>query len=65
MSVTCEKLYDEVWNEPITKVSKRYGVSDKHEHFKKIRDSRSPYLKPFKKRTIDLIVSKDTLERGL
>ena len=28
MSVTREKLYEEVWAEPITKVSKRYGVSD-------------------------------------
>lgn len=145
MSVTREKLYDEIWAEPITKVSKRYGVSDSylvrilknlniprpprgywamvaadihpeksplplaklgdaitwsrdgqtefatstadeiritrskritrlathglvreaHEHFKNVRDSRSPYLKPYKKLTIDLIVSKDTLERSL
>jgi len=145
MSVTREKLYDEIWTEPITKVSKRYGVSDSYlirvlkslnipspprgywatvtagislakpslprakpgdaitwsrdgqtefatstvaeekttrskrtariathglvseanEHFKHVRDSKSPYLKPFKKLTIDLIVSKDTLERGL
>lgn len=145
MSVTREKLYNEIWTEPITKVSKRYGVSDSylirilkslniprpprgywatvaagihpekpplpvaklgdpitwsrdgqtefatstddegktprskraariathglvrqaHEHFKNVRDSRSAYLKPFKKLTIDLIVSKDTLERGL
>ncbi len=145
MSVTREKLYDEIWTEPITKVSKRYGVSDSylvrilkrlniprpprgywamvaagthpetpslpaakpgdaitwsrdgqtefatstadepkttrskrtariathglvreaHEHFKHVRDSRSPYLKPYKKLTIDLIISKDTLERGL
>lgn len=133
MSVNREKLYDEVSNEPITKVSKRYGVSDSylirilkslniprpssiypeipplpeaklghvitwsrdgqtefatnasndgksthskravriaahglvrdaHEHFKKLRDSRSPYLKSFKKITIDMIVSKDALE---
>ena len=145
MSVTREKLYDEIWADPITKVSKRYGVSDSylvrilksldiprpprgywamvsagihpekpplpaaklgdpitwsrdgqiefatstaddrktarskrsartathglvreaHEHFKSVRDSRSPYLRPYKKLTIDLIVSKDTLERGL
>lgn len=145
MSVTREKLYDEIWAEPITKVSKRYGVSDSylvrilkslniprpprgywamvaagihaekpplpaaklgdaitwsrdgqtefatstaaeektirskrtariathglvreaHEHFKNVRDSRSSYLKPFKKLTIDLIVSKDALESGL
>ncbi|ADI28407.1 hypothetical protein [Methylotenera versatilis] len=30
MSVTREKLYDEIWSEPITKVSKRYGVSDSY-----------------------------------
>jgi hypothetical protein len=145
MSVTREKLYDEIWIEPITKVSKRYGVSDSylvrilkslniprpprgywamvaagiqpekpplpaaklgdaitwsrdgqtefatsaagevktthlkrtariathglvreaHEHFNNVRDSRSSYLKPYKKLTIDLIISKDTLERGL
>lgn len=145
MPTTREKLYEEIWTEPITKVSKRYGVSDSylirvlkslnipspprgywatvaaginlakpslprakpgdaitwsrngqtefatstvaeeettrskrsapaathglvreaHEHFKHVRDSRSSYLKPFKKLTIDLIVSKDTLERGL
>ena len=145
MSVTREKLYDEIWTEPITKVSKRHGVSDSYlirilknlniprpprgywamvaagihpekpplpaaklgdaitwsrdgqtefatsisdegestrskrtaqtathglvreaqEHFKNVRDSRSPYLKPYKKLTIDLIVSKETLERGL
>jgi hypothetical protein len=145
MSVSREKLYNEIWAEPITKVSKRYGVSDSylirilkslniprpprgywatvaagihpekpslpaaklgdaitwsrdgqtefatstadegkiprskrtarnathglvreaHEHFKNVRDSRSPYLKPYKKLTIDLIVSQDTLERGL
>lgn len=145
MSVTREKLYEEIWTEPIIKVSKRYGVSDSylvrvlkglniprpprgywamvaagihperpplpaasigdaiawsrdgqtefatstaaeekitrskraariathglvreaHEHFKHVRDSRSPYLKPYKKLTIDLIVSKDTLERSL
>jgi hypothetical protein len=145
MSVTREKLYDEIWTEPITKVSKRYGVSDSYlirvlkglnvprpsrgywatvaagihpekpplptakpgdaitwsrdgqiefatstavetkatrskrtarvaihglvreayEHFKNVRDSSSAYLKPYKKLTIDLIVSKDTLERGL
>jgi hypothetical protein len=145
MSVTRENLYEEIWTEPITKVSKRYGVSDSYlirilkdlniprpprghwamiaadihpekpplpaaklgdvitwsrdgqtefatgtaeeaktarskratrvathglvreaqEHFKNVRDSRSSYLKPYKKLTIDLIVSKDTLERGL
>ncbi|HYN54169.1 MAG TPA: hypothetical protein VES38_05640 [Methylotenera sp.] len=145
MSVTREKLYEEIWAEPITKVSKRYGVSDSYlvrilkslniprpsrgywatvsagiqpekpplpaaklgdaitwsrdgqtefaisaageekttrpkraariathglvreanEHFKNVRDSRSSYLKPYKKLTIDLIVSKDTLERSL
>ncbi|PPD51397.1 MAG: hypothetical protein CTY12_08120 [Methylotenera sp.] len=145
MSVTREKLYEEIWSEPITKVSKRYGVSDSylirvlkslnlprpsrgywatvaagihpekpplpaakpgdaitwsrdgqtefatsgiaesktrqskrtariathslvreaHEHFKNVRDSRSAYLKPYKKLMIYLIVSKDTLERGL
>ena len=139
MSVTRENLYDEIWAEPITKVSKRYGISDSylililkglniprpprgywamvaaeifpekpplpaaklgdaitwsrdgqtefatstavetktariathglvreaHEHFKNVRDSRSSYLKPYKKLTIDLIVSQDTLERGL
>lgn len=145
MSVTREKVYDEIWTEPITKVSKRYGVSDSYlvrilkslniprpprgywatvaagihsekpplpvaklgdaitwsregqtefatsaageekttrskraariathglvreaqEHFNNVRDSRSAYLKPYKKLTIDLIVSNDTLERGL
>lgn len=30
MSVSREKLYDEIWAEPITKVSKRYGVSDSY-----------------------------------
>lgn len=145
MSVTREKLYEEIWTEPITKVSKRYGVSDSYlirilkslniprpsrgywatvaagihpdkpplpaakpgdaitwsrdgqikfatstvveakttrskrtartaihglvreayEHFKNVRDSSSAYLKPYKKLTIDLVVSKDTLERGL
>ena len=30
MSVTREKLYEEIWTEPITKVSKRYGVSDSY-----------------------------------
>ena len=30
MSVTREKLYDEIWTEPITKVSKRYGISDSY-----------------------------------
>jgi len=145
MAVTREKLYEEVWTEPITTVSKRYGVSDSYlirvlkslniprphrgywamvaadihpekpslpkarlgepitwsrdgqtefatsaadeekitgskrtariaihglvreaqEHFKNVRDSSSPYLKPYKKLTIDLIVSQDTLERGL
>jgi hypothetical protein len=138
MSVTREKLYEEIWTEPITKVSKRYGVSDSYlirilkglnvprpsrgywatvaagihpekpslppaklgdaitwsrdgqtefatgvadapkttrskrtarvaihglvreayEHFKNVRDSSSAYLKPYKKLTIDLIVSK-------
>jgi hypothetical protein len=28
MATSCEKLYDEVWAEPITKVFQRYGVSD-------------------------------------
>lgn len=145
MSVTREKLYDEIWTGPITKVSKRYGISDSylvrilkslniprpprgywakvaagihpekpplpaanpgdaitwsrdgqtefatstadeskntrskrtasiathglvreaHTHFNNVRDSSSPYLKPYKKLTIDLIVSKDTLERSL
>jgi hypothetical protein len=145
LSVTREKLYEEIWTEPITKVSKRYGVSDSylvrvlkslniprpprgywatvasgihpekpplpsaklgdaitwsrdgqtefatstvseekttrskravriathglvreaHEHFKNVRNSRNIYLKPFKKLTIDLIISKGTLERGL
>ena len=145
MSVTREKLYDEIWTEPTTKVSKRHGVSDSYlirilknlniprpprgywamvaagihpekpplpaaklggaitwsrdgqtefatstsdegkstrskrtaqtathrlvrdayEHFKNVRDSKSPYLKPYKKLTIDLIVSKETLELGL
>lgn len=145
MSVSRERLYKEIWTEPITKVSKRYGVSDSYlirilkslniprpsrgywatvaagihpekpplpaakpgdaitwsrdgqiefatstavetkatrskrtarvaihglvreayEHFKNVRDSSSAYLKPYKKLTIDLIVSKDTLERGL
>lgn len=40
-------------------------VREAHEHFKNVRDSRSSYLKPFKKLTIDLIVSKDALERSL
>ncbi|TFW72337.1 hypothetical protein C3Y98_04325 [Methylotenera oryzisoli] len=30
MSVTREKLYEEIWAEPITTVSKRYGVSDSY-----------------------------------
>ena len=30
MSVTREKLYEEIWAEPNTKVSKRYGVSDSY-----------------------------------
>src|SRR5450830_481052 len=30
MSVTREKLFDEIWAEPIIKVSKRYGVSDSY-----------------------------------
>lgn len=145
MSVSREKLYDEIWTEPITKVSKRYEVSDSYlvrvlknlniprpprgywamvaagihpekpplpvaklgdaitwsrdghtefatsiladkkttrykrtprdtthglvreakEHFKKVRDTRSQYLKPFKKLTIDLIVSNASLEHAL
>lgn len=145
MSVTREKLYDEIWTEPITIVSKRYEVSDsylvrvlkslniprpprgywamvaagihpekpplpaakigdaitwsrdgqtefatttetekkttrskrtiseaKHrlvreakEHFNKVRDTHSQYLKPFKKLTIDLIVSNTSLEQAL
>lgn len=144
MSVTREKLYDEIWTEPITKVSKRHGVSDSYlirilknlniprpprgywammaagiqpdrpslppanlgdpiswsrdgqtefetstlnedktkrskrklrgathglvreayEYFKNLRDTDHSYLKPYKKLTIDLIVSQDTLERG-
>ena len=144
MGVTREKLYDDIWTEPITKVSKRYGVSDSylirilknlniprpprghwamvatgihsdkpslppanlgdpiswsrdgqtefetstiHEektkrsksklrgathglvreayaHFKNLRATDHPYLKPYKKLTIDLIDSQDTLERG-
>lgn len=142
ISVTREKLYEEMWAEPNTKVSKRYGVSDSylvhilkslniprpprgywamvaadihpekpplpaaklgdaitwsrdgqtefatstsdegkstsskrtaqtathglvreaHEHFKNVRDSRSTYLKPYKKLTIDLIVAKETFQ---
>lgn len=145
MSVTREKLFDEIWAEPIIKVSKRYEVSDSYlvrilknlniprpprgywamvaagihpekpplpaaqlgdaitwspdgrtefatstaieakttrskrtahisthglvrearEHFNNVRDSSSPYLKPYKKLSIDLIVSQNTLERGL
>ena len=34
-------------------------VREAQEHFNHVRDSRSPYLKPYKKLTIDLIVSKD------
>lgn len=30
MSVTREKLYQEIWAEPITKVSKRHWVSDSY-----------------------------------
>ena len=30
MSITREKLYQEIWAEPITKVSKRHGVSDSY-----------------------------------
>ena len=30
MSVTREKLFDEIWAEPIIKVSKRYEVSDSY-----------------------------------
>ncbi|MBA3696347.1 MAG: hypothetical protein H0W85_06230 [Methylotenera sp.] len=40
-------------------------MREAHEHFKNVRDSRSLYLKPYKKLTIDLVVSQDTLERGL
>lgn len=145
MSISREKLYDEIWAEPITKVSKLHGVSDSYlirvlknlniprpqrgywamvsagiqpekpplpaaklgdpitwsrdghtefatstveevktirtkrtsrgathglvreaaEHFKHVRDSSSQYLKPYKKLTIDLLVSKDRLERAL
>jgi len=145
MSVTREKLYDEIWTEPITKVSKRYEVSDSYlvrilkslniprppkgywamiavgiqaekpllpkaqlgdaitwnrdgqtefatsavshendtprkrvprvtthglvrearEHFNNVRDSNSPYLRPYKKLLIDLVVSKDALEDAL
>lgn len=145
MSVTREKLFDEIWAEPIIKVSKRYEVSDSYlvrilknlniprpprgywamvaagihpekpslpaaklgdaitwsrdgqtefatstadktktprskrtaristhslvrearEHFNNLRDSKSPYLKPYKKLAIDLVVSQATLERGL
>jgi hypothetical protein len=146
MSVTREKLFEEIWTDPITKVSRRYGVSDSYlirvlknlniprpprgywaiiaagihqakpplpavklgdpitwsrdghtefatstivgevktirtkrtsrgathglvreaaEHFKHVRDSSSQYLKPYKKLTIDLIASKDSLERAL
>ncbi len=145
MSVPRAKLYEEIWSDPITKVSTRHGVSDSYlirvlknlniprpprgywatvatgnnpekpplpaakqgdaitwsrdgqtefekynpgtrkaprskrtsrnathrlvreayEHFKNVRDSRSSYLKPYKKLTIDLIVSQGSLERGL
>lgn len=150
MSVSREKLYEEVWAEPITKVAKRYKVSDSYlvrvlknlniprpyrgywaklaagatserpqlpaarpgeaitwardghvhfstatvievnkytptkpirtkayrpsmhalvrearEHFKNVRDSSSLYLKPYKKLVVDLLVSKDSLERAL
>ncbi len=144
MSVTREKLYDEIWTEPITKVSKRHGVSDSYlirilknlniprpprgywamaaesratrpslppaklgdpiswsqdgktefetivankeksvrpkrkkrnashglireacEYFKNVRDSDNPYLKPYKRLTIDLIVSQKTFERAI
>lgn len=145
VSVTREKLYDEIWTEPITKVSKRYGVSDSYlirilknlniprpprgywamadagifanrpslppakqgdpitwsrdgstvfetiaineekpartkrkqrkathglireayEYFRNVRDTDNPYLKPFKRLTIDLIVSQITFERGI
>lgn len=145
MTITRAKLYEEIWAEPITKVSKRYEVSDSYlvrvlkslniprpprgywamvaagihpdkpplpaaklgdaitwsrdgntefetshsayiknthtrrvarstshgivrdarEHFNKVRESRSLYLKPYKKLTIDLIVSKDLLEYAL
>lgn len=30
MSITRERLYEEVWADPITKVSRRYGVSDSY-----------------------------------
>ena len=139
MSVTREKLYEEIWSEPITKVSKRHGVSDSYlirilknlniprpprgywamaagnratklplppakrgdpvtwsrdgktefetivvneekparlkskqrnathglireayDYFKNVRDTDNPYLKPYKRLTIDLIVSQKT-----
>lgn len=145
MSVTREKLYEEIWTEPITKVSKRHGVSDSYlirilknlniprpprgywamsaagnradrpslppakqgdpiswsrdgktefetivvneekparlkrkqrnanhalireayDYFKNVRDTDSPYLKPYKRLTIDLIVSQKTFEKGI
>lgn len=145
MSVTREKLYDEIWTEPITKVSKRHGVSDSYlirilknhniprpprgywamaavgnradrptlppakqgdpiswsrdgktefetivvneekparqkrkqrnathgliretrDYFKNVRDTDNPYLKPYKRLTIDLIVSQKTFEKAI
>jgi len=47
------------------RISMHSLVREAREHFIKVRDSRNPYLKPYKKLTIDLIVSQDTLERGL
>lgn len=143
MSVSREKLYEQIWTEPIRKVSGQYGVSDSYlvrilkklniprppkgywamkaagiepeksklpdpnpgdpitwsrdgeteyapessvqpktnksrsklltyglvkearEHFSNVRESHGEYLKPYKKLCIDLIVSKEGLERGL
>ncbi|QDC44582.1 hypothetical protein [Methylophilus medardicus] len=143
MSVSREKLYEQIWSEPIRKVSENYGVSDSYlvrilkklniprppkgywamkavgieaeksklpapnpgdpitwsrdgeteyapesaaqpktyktrskllthglikearEHFSNVRESHGEYLKPYKKLCIDLIVSKEGLERGL
>lgn len=145
MSVTREKLYEEIWSEPITKVSKRHGVSDSYlirilknlniprpprgywamaaagnpadrptlppakqgdpiswsrdgktefetnvvieekparlkrkqrnathglireayDYFKNVRDTDNPYLKPYKRLTIDLIISEKTFEKAI
>lgn len=144
MSVTREKLYEEIWTEPITKVSKRHGVSDSYlirilknlniprpprgywamaagnradrstlppakqgdpiswsrdgktefetivvneekparlkrkqrnathglireayDYFKNVRDTDNPYLKPYKRLTIDLIVSQKNFEKAI